>query len=107
MNVRPLVKQQRTRKTSARRRRQRPVTAAQARRIAARYDAARRFGRARVKDGAAGLYLSNAARRRGVWLVFPKPVPNSASAAIRPSEVIAVSKRTGRVIYSGPLADEG
>ena len=89
------------RKTSAKRprcHRKRQVTAAQARRIAARFDAARRFGRARVKDGAAGLYLSNAARRRGVWLVFPKPVPNSASAAIRPSEVIAVSKRTGRVI---------
>lgn len=93
------------RKNSARRRRKRPVTAAQARRIAARFDMARRFGNARVQDGAAGLYLSGAARHRGVWLVFPKPV--SASAAIRPSEAIAVSKRTGRVLYSGLLADEG
>jgi hypothetical protein len=92
-------------KPSAPRRRQRPVTAAQARQIAARFDAARRFGGATVKDGGAGLYLSGAARHRDVWLVFPNPVP--ASAAIRPSEVIAVSKRTGRVIYSGVLPDEG
>ncbi len=93
------------RKTPARRRRQRPVTVAQARHIAARFDMARRFGNARVQDGAAGLYLSGSVRHRDAWLVFPNPV--SASVAIRPSEVFAVSKRTGRVIYSGLLTDEG
>jgi hypothetical protein len=93
------------RKPSAPRRRKRPITAAKARQIAARFDMARRFGRAKVKPGAAGLYLTGAVRHRDVWLVFPKP--DLASVAIRPSEVIAVSKRTGRVIFSGVLPDEG
>ena len=86
--------------------RPRPITAAQARRIAARFDAARRFAGATVKPAVGGTYATSTTRRDAVWLVFPNPTGGDA-CRLGPSEVIAVNQRTGRVLYAGQSHDEG
>jgi hypothetical protein len=86
--------------------RPRPITAAQARRIAARFDAARRFAGATVKPAVGGTYGTGTPRRDAVWLVFPNPTVGDA-CRLGPSEVIAVNQRTGRVLYAGQSHDEG
>jgi hypothetical protein len=79
----------------------RPLTAAQARRIAARYEMARRFSGATVKRAAdvSGYYCP--ARRADVWFVYP----NSAGMHLGPDEIIAVCARTGRVLGVGRLGE--
>ena len=86
--------------------RSRPVTAAQARRIAARFDSARRFAGATVQPSAVGTYGTGTTRRDAVWLVFPNPAGGDA-CRLGPSEVITVNQRTGRVLYAGQSHDEG
>ena len=94
------------RKPTAARPRPRRITAAQARRIAARFDAARRFAGATVQPAAGGTYATGITRRDAVWLVFPNPTGGDA-CRLGPSEVITVNQRTGRVLYAGQSHDEG
>ncbi len=85
--------------------RKKAVSAIQARRLAARHVMARMFDNVPVCDGAemkGGVYRL---RRDDVWMVFPNSEAESIS--IHPSLVVAVCKRTGRVLYSGPANDEG
>ena len=95
-----------TKRLAAARPRPRPITAAQARRIAARFDAARRFAGAAVQPAAGGTYSTGTTRRDAVWLVFPNPAGGDA-CRFGPSEVIAVNQRTGRVTFAGQSHDEG
>lgn len=75
----------------------RPVTASEARRIAARYDAARRFAGARVTRTADLPGYAIAARATDVWLVYP----NAPSPQLGAAEFVAVCARTGRVVGRG------
>jgi hypothetical protein len=88
-------------KTKPTKRRPRRLTAAQARRIAARYELARRFSGATVKRAAdvSGYYCP--ADRADVWFVYP----NSAGMHLGPDEIIAVCARTGRVLGAGRVGE--
>ncbi len=85
--------------------RSRAITAAQARRIAAQFHAAQRFAGARVALEATPAGGTSGDRRDGVWLVFTNQ--NDRSVCLGPTEVIAVSRRTGRVVSAGYMKDEG
>lgn len=96
----------RAKRPASTRPRSRAITAAQARRIAARFHAAQRFTGARVELEAAPAGGTSGDWRDGVWLVFPNP-DNRSVFLIGPTEVIAVNRRTGRVVSAGYMSDEG
>jgi hypothetical protein len=79
------------------------ITRAEARRRAERHVVKRVFRGARVRDGAEAGGSLYGVRRQDTWVVYQ----NARGTALRSSDVVVVCKRTGRVLYEGPLADEG
>ena len=68
--------------------------------------APRLFKGARVRDGAKvrlGIYFRGDWTTKDVWVVYKNP----EEIALKSSEVVLVSKRTGRVLYEGSACDEG
>jgi hypothetical protein len=64
------------------------------------------FKGARVRDGAKvrlGIYFRGDWTTKDVWVVYKNP----EEIALKSSEVVLVSKRTGRVLYEGSACDEG
>ena len=84
------------------------LTRAEARRRAERHVLDRMFKGAKVRDGAKVHWfvynVSEMLARRGVWLVYKN---SDNPAALQSSCIIAVCKRTGRVLYEGSAGDEG
>ena len=82
------------------------ITPTEARRRAARHVVKRLFRGAAVKDGATvtlRVYSRGGWMAEDVWVVYK----NSEGFALESSEVVLVSKRTGRVLYEGSAGDEG
>ena len=95
----------------SRRLKQRPgkkpfITQAEARRRAQRHVLNRLFKGAAVRDGAKvrlGDYFRNKWAAKDGWVVYK----NSEGFGLKSSDVVLVSKRTGRVLYEGSACDEG
>ncbi len=91
------------------RRKPRFITASEARRRAARHLLRRMLASAEVRDGAKTRWsvydCSGKLASKPVWLVYPNPA--EPVAQFRPSTIIAICKRTGRVLYEGSAGDEG
>jgi hypothetical protein len=82
------------------------ITPTEARRRAARHVVKRMFRGAAVKDGATVslcVYCGGGWTAKDAWVVYK----NSEGLALKSSEVVLVSKRTGRVLYEGSAGDEG
>ena len=79
------------------------ITRAEARQRAERHVLNRMFKGATVRDGAEGSGNLYNVRREDTWLVYKNP----RVLALRPSDVVVVCKRTGRVLYEGSAHDEG
>ena len=106
---RPKVKAsgQKARKATLRRHAGKPITRADARRRAARHVVERLFKGATVADGAKVrlcIYHRGRWKHSDVWVVY-KNADNPA--LLTSADIIAVSKRTGRVVYEGSAGDEG
>src|SRR5437870_13317992 len=89
------------------RRKVRFITPAEARRRAGRHLLNRLFKGAMVRDGAEAklnICMRGGWTGKDVWAVY-KNSENPAS--LKSSEVVLVSKRTGRVLYEGSACDEG
>jgi len=83
------------------------ITPAEARRRAARHVLNRLFKGAKVADGAKvrlGIYVQGKWKPADVWVVYKNP---ENPMELKSADIIAVSKRTGRVLYEGPAGDEG
>ena len=83
------------------------ITPAEARRRAERHVLNRLFKRARVADGAGvrlNIYHRAHWKPDQVWVVYKN---SDAPMALRSSDIIVVSKRTGRVLHEGSAGDEG
>ena len=87
------------------RRRKRWITPAQARQLAARHVMPAMFDGATVRDSEEVRWGLYGVRRKDVWVVFPQI--ERVSSGFRPSTVVVVCKRTGRVLYAGSAMDEG
>jgi hypothetical protein len=64
------------------------------------------FKGARVRDGAKvrlGIYVRGDYTASDVWVVYKNP----EGFGLKSSDVVLVSKRTGRVLYEGSASDEG
>ena len=85
------------------------LTHREARKKAELYFIRSRFAGATVEDGATAnwhpRYGARRFRKEDVWVIFLKE-PNP-ELALRSSNVIAVSKKTGRILYDGSANDEG
>ncbi len=84
------------------------ITAAEARRRAERHVLQRMLKGAKVRDGAAfrlDIYNRGNWAGQDAWVVYLNPP--SETQELRPSQIIVVSKRTGRVLYEGSAQDEG
>ena len=79
------------------------ITRAEARRRAGRHVLRRMFKGAAVRDGSEVSGNLYGVRREDTWVVYKNP----SGTALRSSEVMVVCKRTGRVLYEGPVGDEG
>lgn len=82
------------------------ITRAEARRRAERHICNRMFGGALVRDSAEvrlGIYFRGGWTAKEVWVVYKNP----EQLALKSSEVVLVSKCTGRVVYEGSAGDEG
>ena len=82
------------------------ITRAEARRRAERHVLIRMFKGAMVRDGAKvrlGIYIRGDWTKEAVWVVYK----DSRDLALKPSGVVFVCKRTGRVLYEGSAHDEG
>ena len=65
------------------------------------------FKGATVADGAKVrlcIYHRGRWKHSDVWVVYKNP---AESMELKSAEIIAVSKRTGRVVYEGSAGDEG
>lgn len=65
------------------------------------------FKGAKVADGAEvrlNIYPGGHWKPAEVWIVYKNP---DDSMTLKSSDIIVVSKRTGRVLYEGPAGDEG
>jgi len=83
------------------------ISQAAALRSAARHVVNRLFNCAKVVDGAGvrlSIYGHGNRKPDQVWVVFKNP---DARMELRSSEIIVVSKRSGRVLYEGSAGDEG
>ena len=59
-----------------------------------------------VRDGAKvrlGIYFRDKWTAKDVWVVYKNP----EGFGLKSSDVVLVSKRTGRVLYEGSACDEG
>jgi hypothetical protein len=80
------------------------ITRAEARRRAVRHVARQMFKGATVEDGATvQLRIYGFETLKDTWVVYK----SQEQGMIKSSEVVLVSKRTGRVVYEGPTQDEG
>ena len=64
------------------------------------------FKGATVRDGATvrlGIYFRGGWTANSVWVVYKNP----EQSVLKSSEVVLVSKRSGRVVYEGSAGDEG
>jgi hypothetical protein len=103
---------QRSRPTPSRQSRPRPqarklITPAEARRRASAHVLNRMFKGAKVADGAKvrlGIYLNGKWNPNEVWIIYKNP---DNSMALKSSDIVVVTKRTGRILYEGPAGDEG
>ena len=96
-----------SRQSPLRRLNRKHITPAEARRRAARHVLKRMFQGATVADGAKArlcIYPGGDWKPAEVWIVFKNP---EDPMALKSSDIIVVSKRTGRVLYEGPASDEG
>lgn len=96
-----------TAKPKKRRPAHRNITPAEARRRAARHVLNQMFKGAKVADGSKvrlGFYPGGNWKPADVWIVYKNP---DDSMALKSSDIIAVCKRTGRILYEGPAGDEG
>ena len=91
-------------KKNAKRKNKRSISATEARQRDIRHVVRRMFAGARVADGKRARMAVYDLRRDDVWIVFKN---SRGLPALRPSEVVVVCKRTGRVLYEGPANDEG
>ena len=83
------------------------ITKAVALRRASRHVLRRMFKGAKVADGdkvRLGIYPSGNWKPADVWIVYKNP---DDSMALKSSDIVVVSKRTGRVLYEGSAGDEG
>lgn len=83
------------------------ITKAIALRRAQRHVLTRMFKGAKVADGAKvrlGIYIRGNWKPADVWIVYKNP---EDPMVLKSSDIIAVSKRTSRVLYEGPAGDEG
>ena len=55
------------------------------------------------EDVRLGIYFRGGWTAKDVWVVYKNP----EEIALKSSEVVLVSKRTGRVLYEGSACDEG
>jgi hypothetical protein len=95
------------RKSPLRRLNRKHITPAEARRRAVRHVLNRMFKGAKVADGAEvrlGIYPGGNWKSAEVWIVYKNP---DDSMALKSSDIVVVSKRTGRVLYEGSAGDEG
>src|SRR5258707_13857930 len=83
--------------------RKRHVTATHARRLAARHVLKGMFKGATVRDGAEVRLRIFNVPTAGAWIVYE----NLPCLALQSSKVVAVCKRTGRIIYEGSAAGAG
>jgi hypothetical protein len=91
------------RRSPARRSRKRHITAAEAKRRAARYLAIKMFKGLTVLDGEDVRYNIYSVRGKETWLIQqPSSFPES-----QPTQVVVVCKRSGRILYAGSASDEG
>lgn len=103
----PRSRRPQVRKSQPRRLARKTITPAAARRRAARHVLLRMFKGAKVADGSKvrlGFYLKGNWKPAEVWIVHKNA---DDSMALKSSDVIAICKRTGRVLYEGPAGDEG
>ena len=94
------------RRPKPRRRKKKFITRAEARQRAERHVLTRMFKGATVRDGAdvrLGIYCRGGWAAKDVWVVYKNP----DQVALKPSDVVLVCKRTGRVLYEGSAHDEG
>jgi hypothetical protein len=84
------------------------ITRAEARRRAERHVLNRMFKGATVRDGAKSRWCvydpTGKLAGREVWLVYKNP---DNPLELKSASIIAVCKRTGRVLYEGSAHDEG
>ena len=83
------------------------ITMAAALRRARRHVLTRMFNGAKVADGAMvrlGIYIRANWKPADVWVVYKNP---ENPMELKSADIIAVSKRTGRVLYEGTAGDEG
>ncbi len=84
------------------------ITRAEARRRAERHVLNRMFKGAAVRDGAKARWCvydpTGKLAGREVWLVYKNP---DNPLELKSASIIAVCKRTGRVLYEGSAHDEG
>ena len=84
------------------------LTPVDARRRAERHVLRRMFKGATVRDGAAvklGIYNRGNWAGQDAWVVYPNDwTPGNE---LHSSQIIAICKRTGRVLYEGSAQDEG
>jgi hypothetical protein len=83
--------------------RKRHITAGEAKRRAARYLANKALKGLSVLDGERARCNIYGVKEKETWLIqqpsfFPEP---------RPTQVVVVCKRTGRILYDGSAGDEG
>jgi len=65
------------------------------------------FKGAKVVDGTEvrlGIYPGGHWKSAEVWIVYKNP---DDSMALKSSDIVVVTKRTGRILYEGPAADAG
>ncbi len=85
----------------------RKITQAVALRRAERHVINRLFKGAKVADGSKvrlGFYPGGNWKSGEVWIVYKNP---DDQMALKSSNIIVISKRSGRVLYEGPAGDEG
>jgi hypothetical protein len=96
-------KAKRVRRPRAQGTRKRHITSAEAKRRAARYLANKALKGLTVVDGEHAPCNIYGVSERETWVIqkpsfFPEP---------RPTQVVVVCKRTGRILYDGSAGDEG
>ena len=86
-----------------------PITAAEARQLAARHALKKMFTGARVCDGSkVRLRIYEFAGRlvgKPIWVFYPNPAEDAVD--IKDSEIIIVCQRSGKILFAGSAQDEG
>lgn len=83
------------------------VTRSEARTLAARYAAKRMFEGATVLDGVeagSSICMRVGSTAKDLWVVYKN---DDNPMFLKSADIIAICKRTGRVLYEGTAGDEG